>query len=252
MSYVDVKGGGKIWFNPKDERGLALSKRSGNVNPGSTLLFSAVVDSNPWSLILDVGANYGELIVASRFDRNTRVIAYEPNPALLPYLEKTLGAVAGAEIRNTAVGGSYRPFAAFLVDKRWSGTSRLLTRFRELITFRSGMALILVKHTTIDRQFRNANLDSVFIKIDVEGGEWGVIEGAARMLHSVRRWSLMVEILHLSPEAVASLFDLGKIELLEPETGLMVEIASFGNLSSLLNKPSSALWTQDVLVSKTM
>jgi len=251
MSYVEAEAGGKIWFNPNDERGLALSRSLGNVNPGSTSLFSATVGSTPWSLILDVGANYGEMIVASRFDRNSRIVAFEPNPALLPYLEKTLRAVEGdIEIRNTAVGASYRPFSAFLVDKKWSGTSRLLIRFRELITYKSGMALILVKSTTIDRQFRNAKLDSVFIKIDVEGGELDVIAGAARMLRSVRSWSLMVEILHLSPDAIASLFTLGKVEFFESATGLIVEVPNFDKLSSMIRRPSSEYWTQDVLVSK--
>jgi FkbM family methyltransferase len=136
---------------------------------------------HPDNVFLDVGANFGyySLVMASRFDRQCVVHAFEPNPPTLARLRH--------HVAINSLGGVVQVHDVALSDQ--AGTACLATKEGN-----SGGAHIVdcdrrtieVKLTTLDDfcdQQHLTRLDA--IKIDVEGFEERVLRGAER---SLRRW----------------------------------------------------------------
>ena len=102
---VRMPGGRTMFLHPSDARGAALWANAGNVNPASMALWQALLRLHPWSVVLDVGANHGEMLLFPDLPAGARVVAFEPNPDLAPLLRRSL-AESGvpAEVVQSAVG----------------------------------------------------------------------------------------------------------------------------------------------------
>jgi FkbM family methyltransferase len=188
MVPVRTLRGTTIYVDPDDGRGAELVKTSGDYNPASLDLWSAVVGSHPWDLVVDIGANYGEMLVTPTLPPRARIVAFEPNDHLRPYLSRTLDeAGIQVSVEPTAVADSLGT-ATFHVDQAWSGTSSLVGTD----TGRS----VDVELTTLDHHFSGSGHRSACVKIDVEGAESRVLDGGGRFFSSLSRTALMVEIIH--------------------------------------------------------
>lgn len=124
-------------------------------------------------LVADVGANVGlyAIAVARRVGETGRVVAYEPDAGNAELLRRNLalnGVEEIVEVREVAVG-SEEGEMPFLSDRQQS-------RFNSLGASR-------VRVVTLDDQFERLAL----LKIDVEGFEGAVLEGAGALLADERR-----------------------------------------------------------------
>jgi FkbM family methyltransferase len=130
----------------------------------------------PGSVVYDVGANVGiySLLASSRVGPSGMVYAFEPQPRNLLYLRRhmTLNHVQNCVILETAISNT-------------AGTLRFSAASLEPSMGRlSPEGEVLVPSTTLDRciygekGLRPPNV----LKIDVEGAEWDVLQGATRAL----------------------------------------------------------------------
>src|SRR4029079_8847672 len=90
-------------------RGQQLARSGGNMNPRALAMWMIVLRRQPWTHLVDVGANYGEMLVNGGLPAGARIVAIEPSPDIRLHLERTL-ADAGiqAEIIDAAVSDSAR------------------------------------------------------------------------------------------------------------------------------------------------
>lgn len=148
---------------------------SGNVRLLTSLL-------KPQTFYFDVGANIGLMSVPLLRDcPKASVVSFEPSPSALPYLLKTHEGSPFKErwrIVPKAVGkdiGSLDFYCCSTKDSAFDGLQD---------TGRSGnRSVISVPVTTLDTEWQSLGQPSVsVIKIDVEGGELGVLHGGGECI----------------------------------------------------------------------
>ncbi|NKC03252.1 hypothetical protein HED55_07500 [Ochrobactrum haematophilum] len=84
------RSGKRIYFDPTDKRGEQLAGSEGTLAPHSLALWNVALKLCPWDYVIDVGCNYGEMLVSADLPVHAEIVAFEPNPRILPYLRKTL------------------------------------------------------------------------------------------------------------------------------------------------------------------
>jgi FkbM family methyltransferase len=149
----------------------------------SALAEAASACSGPVTIV-DCGANIGliSVFLAARLDQVSRLIAFEPSPETFPVLRQAL---AGLPIEAEAIQMAVSDFdgRGELRSPAYdsSDTARYVVQVPE-----GGFPV-----TTVDAlSLQAANL---LIKIDVEGGEIGVIRGASRSLAEADKAILSIE-----------------------------------------------------------
>lgn len=90
---VRAPGGAWIHVDPLDRRAQKLIQSDGNLNPPALSAWHLLLQQHAWTHVIDVGANYGEMLVNGGLPSGASIIAVEPNPAIRPYLER--GRAAG-------------------------------------------------------------------------------------------------------------------------------------------------------------
>lgn len=160
----------------------------------------------PGMTVVDVGACVGfySLLAASLVDACGNVYAFEPNPALYPYLHKNVAANRFNQIVSVNQAVSNRDGSAnFYIGTRM-GTSSL--RYHWGLERRP----IAVRTTTLDTFFAHLNWPPVdLIKIDVEGAELSVLEGMQELCRKTRP-SVVIEF---APDLLQAI-DMQPVDLL--------------------------------------
>lgn len=129
---------------------------------------------------VDVGTNRGQILgEAVRVAPQARHIAFEPIPALARELARAFPSV---DVRQLAVGAEpgSAEFCHFRALDGWSG----LRRSPLISDERGDPEFIAVEVSTLDAEL--GELRPAVIKIDVEGAELDVLEGAHGVLASAR------------------------------------------------------------------
>lgn len=213
--------GHALYLNPDDQRGRRLLQSGQPVSPVAQALWREVLALADWDLIVDIGANYGEMLleIADQFDG--RIVAFEANPALLPYLRATLAYRHNVTIEAMAVCEKVGT-APLNIDADWSGASSLaLPR-----TAGSGnrITALQVPTTMLDAYFAGSAARRACIKIDVEGVEPFVLLGAQGFLAGLHSYAIMIEIRHATPAVLQALTRHWRVYLRELATGRWVAV----------------------------
>jgi FkbM family methyltransferase len=141
----------------------------------------------PGATVVDGGAHLGLYTVlgARGVGRDGRVLAFEPDPYNLRALEANAGALSNVVVSAKALAEG--PGEARF--HRSSGTigSSLLAR-------ETSTEAATVQLTSIDDELANVPLRSLVIKLNVEGAEPRVLEGARETLGRCREATLFAEI----------------------------------------------------------
>ena len=131
-------------------------------------------------IYVDVGANRGQILTeALRLAPEGRHIAFEPIPELVA---EAASAFPSVDFRQMALGGvsGVAEFCHFTTMDGWSG----LRRSPKVSDERGQPRFITVAVSTLDVELASVKPDVV--KIDVEGAELDVLEGARGMLERAR------------------------------------------------------------------
>jgi FkbM family methyltransferase len=181
--------GATMFLLPGDKRAESLRRMRGATQPRILRLWTRLIDRFAPDLILDIGANHGEMSLPLRIPAACRIVLAEPNPALARVLARSVAShpdAARFAIRAAAV--SDHPGRLPLhVDEKWSGTSSLDFRAADAGFKGPGTQShteIEVEVTTLDALMAEACPEPrlMAIKVDVEGHEERVVQGAAAVL----------------------------------------------------------------------
>lgn len=192
--------GKSIFLNQEDLRAKTLIETKGNFNTESKLTWKYLFQAGSWDYILDVGSNYGEMIVCLDIEQKTKVICFEANPELSEnYLKKSIENLGNKNITviNVALGSENNDEVNFFIDEQWSGTSGLSKQ--SSMKLHGGVdrtKSIKVHMSTLDHEVDLSDA-SALIKIDVEGSERDVLLGAINSLKKCKSCIIMFESLHL-------------------------------------------------------
>ena len=132
------------------------------------------------STYVDVGTNRGQVLgEAVRVASRARHIAFEPIPALA---RQVAHAYPGVDVRQRAVGAEpgSAEFCHFRALDGWSG----LRRSPLISDERGDPEFITVEVSTLDAEL--GDLRPAVVKIDVEGAELDVLQGARRVLTNAK------------------------------------------------------------------
>jgi FkbM family methyltransferase len=142
--------------------------------------------ARPASTVFDVGANIGLMAIPVLRGCDTcRVVSFEPSPNSLPFLRETVRGSTFADrwiVRDVALAASPGELD-FTIGRP---ADALFEGFNSTSTI-ANARVITVKVSTLDAEWRALDRPSVsVIKIDVEGAEGGVLEGASEVLGTER------------------------------------------------------------------
>jgi len=184
---VPVSWGVELWADPTEHVGRSLWTTGVFDLAVSEVLFRLI---RPADFVIDVGANLGymTLLGAVASGPDGCVLAFEPNPHVAAWLKRNVEharrqyEIAAVELHDGALGAEAGSATLVLPDPASAN---------------DGLAHIAAEHnaSTVERmvQVAVAKLDDVIggqragmMKIDVEGHEAQVLEGAARSLHAHR------------------------------------------------------------------
>lgn len=132
----------------------------------------------PGCIAIDIGTNIGEVLLnlARRVGPTGRAIGFEPNPATYALCVENLALNSGlpAEVHPVALGESEGELALGRPCASNSGSDRIMAGGRDSVA---------VPVTTLDDFATQASLEGVdLVKIDVEGFELHVLNGAREVL----------------------------------------------------------------------
>jgi FkbM family methyltransferase len=153
----------------------------------------------PGDTFYDVGAHYGwmSLLACRKVGAHGKVIAFEPSPPLLEFLNfnKRANGFSQLQIMSRAVAASAEPEVPFyLKDEGDSFLNSLVPRSDQNPAHTwPNKSSIPVETTTLDSFCQETQFIPDAIKIDVEGAELLVLQGARALLKQ-RRPILMIAI----------------------------------------------------------
>jgi FkbM family methyltransferase len=132
-------------------------------------------------LVVDVGANKGTYVywLRKRVGTSGRVLAYEPQPALATYLMLLSGAYGwtNVTVRQLALSNAQGKSGLFVPGR---GASPAASLEANVISRMSGVRLE-TQTNTLDNELQKEGAPA-FIKVDVEGHELAVFQGAEATL----------------------------------------------------------------------
>ncbi len=223
--------GNRIHLDPTDERAAVLRARGGDLNPASLRLWQQLLSSKPWDLVVDVGANYGEMLLGAVLPEHAVVIAFEPNERIADHLERSLrDAGMAVEVQRVALAEEVGS-GPFVVDATWSGSSRLVDD--------SAPSNGRVPTTTLDEAIGHLWSRRACIKIDVEGAEDRVLAGGRHVFPRLDDLAIHIEILHRTPDEVAAWTDAWRVYLYDLRTATLVRVdgGRADQVAELLEQP---------------
>lgn len=174
--------------------------------------------------VIDVGGNIGYLSMffAALVGPGGHVDVFEPDPANLRYLTENLSETPNAQIVRTALSDSIGETDLY-VEELTGQNSSLVRDYQQfkINAARAGVEpkthAVRVTTDTLDHLYLGADRVD-FIKIDVEGAEWQVLQGGKAILQEFKP-VIFIEVSLHHQEIVNFLGDLGYV-LVEPEGGL--------------------------------
>jgi len=189
---------GKFHIDPLDERARKklLFDAVRNRYPINRRFWNDFINALQPDLALDIGANYGECIFSPHYGQQTRAIAFEANPVLITYLEKSRRdhpAMQQIEIINALVDQAPSGARDFYINETASGRSTAVAAVAQTTT---NSRVIKVDTMSVDSclQKRSLQPTSIVFKIDVEGYEPNVLLGLSDSIRNAKTAIGFVEV----------------------------------------------------------
>jgi FkbM family methyltransferase len=169
-----VKNAGLMWLNPKDQGVGQRLNAQGYREPG----FMWLLEKEARGVALDIGANIGYCTLTMAKECKT-VIAYEPDLRSFNVLVANTKGMSNVHIYSAAVGDN-------------DATVRFSSAKRPNLSRVTSDGEIEVKMCRIDTLYEAGDID--FIKMDIEGGEVGVIRGGRELLKNSMYMKIAMEL----------------------------------------------------------
>ncbi len=226
--------GRRLYVDRDDGRGTALVAKHGALDPTTLRIWQGLLRARPWTHVVDVGANYGEMLVDLEGAPGVAVFAVEPNPRVRRLLERSLReAGVPATIVPKAISDAQGRLP-LSIDRTWSGMSAVHADPRETAGHR--IETIEVETTTLRALLDDGTPDGakrVLLKVDVEGHEPSVLRGLERAGLGYGELAALVEIRHLGATDLSLFLRSFDLELYDPRADTFTRFG-VGGLDALL------------------
>lgn len=183
----------------------------------------------PGATFVDVGANFGALSAAAArlVAPGGAVICFEPVPANFSRLQTVVGSTGAANLNvildRRAIGAQVGAVPIYL--NFWDG----LHTIDPQVNAGSRRGSLVVQQVTLDQALREHGVERVdLLKIDVEGAELRVLEGARELLSSRRIAAVVLEV--CNPEEPGKRDNARQIATLLGEAGFTARRVGLGGL----------------------
>lgn len=199
---ISIYGGHRIAIEVGDFRAYRIWRLGGSQREKVRAL-AALCESRP-GLFIDVGANYGEfsLIPAAL---GLPCIAIEPNPRVGVCLRETFAGRSNVQVLDVAASNRSGTTTFFFCESATgSGSLARDIPAGEARDFSASIQARAVRAVTLDElagETEAVRTHGLVLKIDVEGFEKEVLEGAARLLALAAWWRALIEF---SPSCLRS------------------------------------------------
>lgn len=224
-SVVRCQNGSIIHVIAGDLRGRKLRESNGCLSPAGLAMWHALLREQQWTHVVDVGANYGEMLINSHFDPGTVVLAIEAAPDVVRCLQRTCAAHHHPiTILPHAISDLVGPIS-FCIDRTWSGMSSV----GHTSPAHHQIVSVTLQASTLDveiQQHAPSTGRRLLCKIDVEGHELQVLRGGMQSFHSSAFFSVMVEALHADDATLEWMLARFGLEAYEPGSGHFHPIAA--------------------------
>jgi FkbM family methyltransferase len=202
--------------DPRDDRGLKVLRHRGAYDADAIAAWRRLCRVVRPTIVIDVGANYGEVLFSTDYPDARRIIAVEPNPRVVPYLARSAAEAAmGVEIWTFALSEE-RSTTTFSQSLLHSGKSSLHRPAED-----ERVKQIPVATRCLDEVLEVQPEDRVAIKMDVEGHEMAVVRGSQRTIEKAAGTWLLAEN-SFSPTEIEDLSDRFEALAIERGTGRAV------------------------------
>jgi FkbM family methyltransferase len=239
LGWVKSLNGKLIYLDLRDERGRRLVAARGNFNPPTLAMWHDLLGEDDWTHVIDVGANYGEMLANGKLPKDAQIIAVEPNINVVPFLKMTLAGMDGVKLFEVALSDK-EGRAEFFLNENWSGMSGIVQGAGRTSVPTTTLKSLLVMDAMPLHEMR------VLVKIDVEGHEINVLKGMTDALPIVRNFCALIEIAHLLEKDmmwVVRNFDVYGFDLRSQQLQ-KIESLYAGDMKA------SCLYDQDVVIRK--
>jgi FkbM family methyltransferase len=163
----------------------------GDQDPALTWVCRRLVSRG--NTVLDIGANIGVMtLLLSQLVEDTGIIySFEPNPPIYSGLAAAIKRNNVKNVRLQSIALGSEPGALELFVPAGNAGAGSLIRKPQV----PGGHRVVVKMETLDRFLAQQNISSIhFIKIDVEGFEEQVLQGARHTFESIRPQAVLFEM----------------------------------------------------------
>jgi FkbM family methyltransferase len=137
-------------------------------------------------VFFDVGAHQGwmSMVAARRTGAKGKVVAFEPSPRSVDYLRyhKRVNRLSQMEIVPKVVSRADAKRMPFFLVGDGNAVMNSLVRIEEAESSPRGTSAVEVESVTLDSFSQQSGLIPTMIKVDTEGAELWVCEGARRLL----------------------------------------------------------------------
>jgi FkbM family methyltransferase len=180
-----IKVNGHIMFlDPVDSLNLSIN---GVYEPLETELFKKLIKKG--DVVLDIGANIGyyTLIAAKLVGENGRVYAFEPDPDNFALLKKNIkiNGYQNVILVQKAVSNKTGKLRLYLSDDSAAE--------HRIFDSRDGRRSIEIEAIRLDDYFKDYFGKIDLIKMDIEGAEWGAIQGMLNLLEKNKTLKIITE-----------------------------------------------------------
>ncbi len=241
--------GNKMFLDPGDSLDLSLRGVYGELD---TNIVKNEIKSG--DIVIDVGANIGyyTLIFAKLVGNTGKVIAFEPEPKNFELLKKNIAVnkLSNVILEQKIVSDNNKRTKLFLANSGIVG--------HHINTTKNNQNFIEVDSITLDDYLDKNNLTNKinFLKIDVEGAEMKVLEGAKTILQNQNLKiftefnRLVIKKLGMDPRQILSLLTNNGFKLFLPNYKL--NNISETNVDELLSSKETILENLNILCKKSV
>jgi FkbM family methyltransferase len=188
---------GVLWRAENDAAGRAILR--GRFEPAEQRFVERYLAAG--MTVLDIGAHHGfyTLLASKKAGPAGRVVAFEPSPRERERLERHLrwNECKNVTVEGVALGESNGSTELFLVEGKETGCNSLREPQDSSATRKVSVQLMRLEDYLKSKQIEGID----FIKLDVEGGELGVLKGAGDFFERKPRPVLLCEVQDLRTAA---------------------------------------------------
>jgi FkbM family methyltransferase len=195
--WLRIYGRVRVCVRAADFRAYRMWKLGGT-QPEKVALWRALAERRP-ALCVDAGANYGEFTL-SIADLGLPVLAVEANPEVARCLGESIGGHPNVTLERCALASADGETTFHFAPHETGGGSIApleLARANDATRFLGRVQCVLLPARRLDglvsRHVNGAPLDSLLLKLDIEGGEPEVLASVRGLLDGCRWWRAIVE-----------------------------------------------------------